>query len=328
MDLSLERIDAARDRIHPPFLDSPQFIDERLSAEHGREVVVKVETLNPIGSFKGRGTWLVAQELDPERTWVCATAGNFGQGLAYAARARGAHVQRVRRRRCAAVQGGAHAGARRQADVSDRAAAAARAYIDGDPERRVLVKDGLAPAIAEGAGTIGAELESAGPLDAALVQIGDGALISGVARWLKSRVPGIRVIGVCASGAPAMARSFEAGRAMAVRGNGTIAAALSITDPVPESLERVSALVDEIVLVDDEDLRSGLELDRRDPRSARRARWGRGRRRALPLPPAARGPPRRRAAHRSRHPRLSESEGPPPPSAAASLDRDGAPTCS
>ena len=45
---------------------------------------------------------------------------------------------------------------------------------------------------------------------------------------------------------------------MAVQGDGTIAAALSITDPVPESVERVRALVDEIVLVDDEDLRSAM----------------------------------------------------------------------
>ncbi len=88
MDLSIERIAAAVTRIDPAFLRSPQFVDERLSASLGCEVVVKVETLNPIGSFKGRGTWLLAQELDPTSTWVCATAGNFGQGLAYAARPR------------------------------------------------------------------------------------------------------------------------------------------------------------------------------------------------------------------------------------------------
>ena len=86
------------------------------------------------------------------------------------------------------------------------------------------------------------------------MQIGDGALISGVARWLKARQPETRVVGVCASGAPAMARSFEAGHPLTVEGAGTIAAALAISDPVPESLARISALVDEIVLVDDDDL--------------------------------------------------------------------------
>src|SRR5262249_60524816 len=90
---SAARIEAAVDHIDPVFLNSPQFVDEQLSAELGREVVVKVETLNPIGSFKGRGTTLLARELDPEQIWVCSTAGNFGQGLASAARKRKATFQ-------------------------------------------------------------------------------------------------------------------------------------------------------------------------------------------------------------------------------------------
>jgi threonine dehydratase len=259
MDLSLERIEAAGERIHPAFQGTPQFVDERLSLELGREVVVKVETLNPIGSFKGRGTWLFAQELDPERTWVCATAGNFGQGLAYAARAHDARVHvfasaaaprgKVERMRAL--------GAR--VEVSERSGAAAREYAAAAPDQRILVRDGLDPAIAEGAGTIAVELDSAAPIDTALVQIGDGALISGVARWLKARHPRTRVVGVCASGAPAMARSFDAGRPVTVEGAGTIAAALAISEPVPESLARITALVDEIVLVDDDDLRSSID---------------------------------------------------------------------
>ncbi|MCD6015572.1 MAG: threonine dehydratase [Solirubrobacterales bacterium] len=259
MDLSLERIEAAAEKIDPVFLDSPQFIDERLSAEFGREVLVKVETLNPIGSFKGRGTWLLAQELDPKRTWVCATAGNFGQGLAYAARARGARVQvfasadappaKLERMRAL--------GAR--VEVRERPGSAAREHAS-ESDERVLVVDGKDPSIAEGAATIGVELGSAGPIDTAVVQIGDGALISGVARWLKSRDPRTRIVGVCASGAPAMARSFAAGRAISVEGAGTIAAALAINDPVPESLARVTELVDVIVLVDDDELRSSIEL--------------------------------------------------------------------
>ncbi len=260
MDLSLERIAAAGERIHPAFLRTPQFVDERLSAQLGREVVVKVETLNPIGSFKGRGTWLLAEQLDRERKWVCATAGNFGQGLAYAARANGAgvHVFASAAAPPGKVERMRALGAR--VEVSERSEAAAREYAAAAPDQRILVKDGLDPAIAEGAGTIAVELEAAGRIDTALVQIGDGALISGVARWLKAHHPQTRVVGVCASGAPAMARSFEAGHPLAVEGAGTIAAALAISDPVPESLARISALVDEIVLVDDDDLRSSIDL--------------------------------------------------------------------
>ena len=259
MDLSLERIEAAAAEIDPIFLNTPQFVDERLSAALGREVLVKVETLNPIGSFKGRGTWLLAQGLDPASTWVCATAGNFGQGLAYAARARGArvHVFASADAPPAKLDRMRALGAR--VEVSKASESVAREYA-AESDERILVVDGLDPAIAEGAGTIGVELESAAPVDAAVVQIGDGALISGVARWLKSIRPRTRVVGVCASGAPAMARSFAAGRPVPTEGTGTIAAALSITDPVPESLARILALVDEVVMVDDDHLRDAIGL--------------------------------------------------------------------
>jgi threonine dehydratase len=144
-------------------------------------------------------------------------------------------------------------------EVSHDSESDARAYAAASAGR-TLVVDGLDPAIAEGAGTIGLELDSAGAIDTAVVQVGDGALISGVARWLKSRQPGVRVVGVCASGSPAMAKSFAAGRPVSLRGEGTIATALAITDPVPESLARIRALVDEILLVDDDDLRAGMDL--------------------------------------------------------------------
>lgn len=258
VDLSLERIEAAGRLIDPVFLDTPQYVDEGLSAELGREVVVKVETLNPIGSFKGRGTWLLGRLLDPASTWVCATAGNFGQGLAYAARARGATVRAFVSPQ---VPAGKVARLRRlgaQVQVDPRPWPAARAHAAG--EGRVLVVDGLEPATAEGAGTIGVELEAAGPLDAAVIQLGDGALISGIARWLKARAPQTRIIGVCPQGTPAMAQSFAAGRPVALEGTGTIATALAITDPIPESLARVRALVDEVLTIDDDDLRAAMKL--------------------------------------------------------------------
>jgi threonine dehydratase len=57
-----------------------------------------------------------------------------------------------------------------------------------------------------------------------------------------------------------MARSFAAGHAISFEGEGTIATALAITDPVPASVARVTALVDDIVLVDDDDLRTAMGM--------------------------------------------------------------------
>lgn len=257
--LSLARIAAAVYRIDPIFLRTPQFRDEGLSAALGRDVVVKVETLNPIGSFKGRGTWLLAQELDPACTWVCATAGNFGQGLAYAARARHATVHAFVSPKVPLMKVGRMRALGTRVETSEQPGPAAREYAAAG-EDRVLVVDGLRPEMAEGAGTIGLELHEVGPFDLAVLQIGDGALVSGVARWLKATTPTTRIVGVCASGAPAMARSFAAGRPIATAGTDTIASALAITEPVPASLTRVLALVDDIVLVDDDDLRSAERL--------------------------------------------------------------------
>ncbi len=253
MDLSLERIQRASTEIDPVFLGTPQFVDERLSATLGREILVKVETVNPIGSFKGRGAWTLAQRLDPERTWVCSTAGNFGQGVAYAARAHGARTRIFVTSRApqAKVERMRALGA--QVEVCGRPEEAARSH-DRANDDCLLIVDGLHPEVAEGAGTIGVELATAGRIDTAVVQIGDGALISGVARWLKERRPGVRIVGVCAEGAPAMAHSFAAGRPVPADGSGTIAAPLAIVKPVPESLARVTELVDDIVLVSDDDM--------------------------------------------------------------------------
>ena len=258
-DLLPERIEAAVAEIPAVFQRTPQFVAERLSLEFGRRAVVKVETLNPIGSFKGRGTSLLTRKLDPACEWVCSTAGNFGQGVAFAGRERGAKVQVYV---SPAVPGGKVASMRRlgaTVDVCDRPTEVAREYA-GETGERQLVVDGLDPAMAEGAGTIGLELAAAGPFDAAVVQLGDGALISGVACSLKSASRQTRVIGVCASGSPAMARSFAAGRPISDPGTGTIATAIAIEEPVPESFARVTALVDDVVLVDDDELRAAMTL--------------------------------------------------------------------
>ena len=86
---SLQRIAQAATIIDPVFLNSPQYLAESLGQRFGCRLVVKVETLNPIRSFKGRGADYRVASLEGRPHLVCATAGNFGQGMAYAARKRG-----------------------------------------------------------------------------------------------------------------------------------------------------------------------------------------------------------------------------------------------
>src|SRR5271165_519241 len=86
---SAEGIAAAARVIDPVFLNSP-LIEQALANEAlGCRLFAKVETLNPIRSFKGRGAEYLMANLHGDAPVVCASAGNFRQGLAYAARTRG-----------------------------------------------------------------------------------------------------------------------------------------------------------------------------------------------------------------------------------------------
>jgi threonine dehydratase len=264
MDLSLERIEEAARVIDPSLLNTPQFSDPLLSEALGRETVVKMENVSPIGSFKGRGAdyFVGGLERRDERL-VTATAGNWGIGLAYAGRRHGhgveifagasAHAGKLRRMRAlganvTAVDGG-----------PDAVHAAARDLADRESGCR-LVSDGEPAAVAEGHGTIGLELLRMGTLDTVVVQVGDGALISGIARWLKAQSPNTHVVGVCASGAPAMKLSIDADRPIRSDPPTTIAGGLAISEPIASSFEQLRALVDDVVLVDDDDIRVAMAL--------------------------------------------------------------------
>src|SRR5712692_4603158 len=85
--ISVDRIEEAATVIDPAFLNTPQFACEPLSDRLGVTVVLKVECVNPIRSFKGRGADYLLHRLGPRPDGlVCASAGNFGQGMAFAAR--------------------------------------------------------------------------------------------------------------------------------------------------------------------------------------------------------------------------------------------------
>ena len=261
--LSLQHIVAASAAIDPAFRDTPQYEAETLHAQLGCRLVVKVETLNPIRSFKARGAQFLVSQMSGSPHLVCATAGNFGQGMAYAARRRGwpitifvganANPMKVDRMR----QLGAMV--RQGSDDPDELHAEAEAFARMNGFH--LVQDGREAAIAEGAGTIAVELlKWPKCFDDIVVPLGDGALLGGMARWVKAQCPTTRVIGVCATASPAMERSWRSKKVVSAPCDGTIAAGIRVGTPFEEAVTDLADLIDDVLLVPDSSLITAMRL--------------------------------------------------------------------
>jgi threonine dehydratase len=265
--LSVERIQQATGVIDSVFLNSPQFRAEPLEQQLDCRLVVKVETLNPIRSFKGRGAEYLMATLSGLPHLVCATAGNFGQGMAFAARKRGlpltifasvtANPLKVERMRAFGAE------VRLVGEDFKTAHSAAKGFATETGAQ--LIEDGRIPAISEGAGTIGLELlRWPEPFDAILVPLGDGALLAGVARWVKAHRPATKLIGICASGAPAMERSWRARNAQELGQTETIADGIAVQSPYPEAVDDIIGLADDILLVEDRALITAMQMAHRE----------------------------------------------------------------
>jgi peptide deformylase len=267
--LSLARIREAAPRIDPVFLNSPQFVSQPLSKELGCTLTLKVEINNPVRSFKGRGADFFVGRLEEAKLLVCASAGNFGLALAYACRkrdipltvyaARSANRLQVERIRALGAQ------VRLDGEDFDAAKEIARAASAASGAR--MVEDGAIPEISEGAGTIGVELLAGGDaFDAVLVPLGNGALLNGIARWIKAASPATRVIGVCSRGAPAMAESFRngpGGRVISHARVDSIADGIAVRVPIREAVDDMHGVIDDVLLVDDRSLVEGIKLTHR-----------------------------------------------------------------
>jgi threonine dehydratase len=272
--LALEQIQRARAAIDPVFLQTPQFVHEGLSARTGVPVIVKVESVNPIRSFKGRGTWLAVQGLaeerriGPQRPVVVASAGNFGQGVAYAARAIGVRavvfvsrhanrgkVARMRALGATVIEGGEDFDDARVGSELYAAEHDAELLVDGDDIR-----------IATGAATMALEVTDAvdaGVLPApaiALIPVGNGSLINGVASGLRARAADCRVIGVQAEAAPAMTLSWRAGRPIDTPSAATYADGIGSRIAIPAAVALMAGRVDDMVLLSEAALHAAQDL--------------------------------------------------------------------
>ncbi|MGD0198537.1 MAG: pyridoxal-phosphate dependent enzyme [Solirubrobacteraceae bacterium] len=263
--LRLDRVRAAVGEIDPLFLDTPALLCAPLGRALGCLVTLKVETLNPVRSFKGRGTETaaaMAREQGAARM-VCASAGNLGQALAYSGRRRGMEVTVVAARTAnpLKLRQISAFGADLQLDGEDiedaRLVAREIAAMDG----AYLLEDSLDLATCEGAATIGLELIRDDPgLDIVLVAVGGGAMASGIGYAVRSLAEHVEVIGVQPCGAPAMALSWRQATVVETDRIETIADGVAGRCPIPEVLDDLLVVLDDVVLVREESIKAGMRL--------------------------------------------------------------------
>lgn len=250
-------------QIDPVFLNSPTLTHHTLDDALGCHVIAKVETANPIGSFKGRGTELFcATALNAAETIVCASAGNFGQGLARAATRRGSpcHVFAAMTANPIKIDAMRRFGAivHLVGKDFDEAKSAARIYASEHAIR--FVEDGVEPAIAEGAGTIALELAAARRFETVLVPLGNGALLAGVGTALRHMTPHVEIIAVVAAAAPAMKLSLDTGQAVETESADTIADGIAVRVPIASALTHLRSCCDAVIAVSEDHIFKAMQL--------------------------------------------------------------------
>ncbi|GAB2538258.1 threonine ammonia-lyase, biosynthetic [Rhodanobacter koreensis] len=197
-----------------------------LSARLGQQVLLKREDQQPVFSFKLRGAYNRMVQLDTAqraRGVIAASAGNHAQGVALAAAKLGIHATIVMPITAPQVKvdavrrfGGAMVEIVLSGDsYSDAQAAAAQLQVERGASFVHPFDD---PAVIAGQGTVALEIlhQHPAPLQAVFVPVGGGGLLAGVAACIKALRPEVKVIGVQADDADAMARSLEAGERVAL----------------------------------------------------------------------------------------------------------------
>jgi threonine dehydratase len=258
--VTAQEVLAARDRIRPVVLKTPTIASPPLSRIAGSRVSLKIESVQPTGSFKVRGAASKILSLDDDerdRGVVTASTGNHGRAVAYVGATLGTQVavcvsDRVPAGKlahldalgCRVVVGG---------DSQDAAMEAASGLTES--EGMTLVHPFDDREVIAGQGTIGFELAEQVPdLSHVLVPLSGGGLISGIAVALKDRLPEVKVIGVSMAEGAVMAASLQKGQPVEMAEATTLADSLQggIGLDNRHTFSLVHDLVDEIVLVSEE----------------------------------------------------------------------------
>ena len=262
--ITLKDIELAHKRVSKVVSKTPFSYAPKLSKTSGYEVYLKKENLQNTGSFKLRGAFNKIASLDSSeraKGVVAASAGNHAQGVALASEYFGipATIVMPETTPLTKIDGVKSYGAEVVLSGMNYDEAYAYAVEYAKQHDRFFVHPFADEQVIAGQGTIALEIfDKCEKPDAILVPVGGGGLISGIAVAVKAICPETKVIGVAASGAPAMKLSFDAKKPIDTTSVRTIADGIAVRDTSPVTLEYILKFVDNIVLVDDEEIANAI----------------------------------------------------------------------
>ena len=267
-----DKVLEARQRLQGVIAHTPLSYAPVLSQLSLSEIYLKKENLQLTGAFKIRGAFnKIASLVESSKTEsykagqiqgvIAASAGNHAQGVAYSARHFGIQSVIVMPEATPLLK------------VSATKALGAEVVLCGDnydeaferalqiaKERDLVFIHPFADELViAGQGSIGLEiLEEKDDIDVVVVPIGGGGLLGGIGSVIKTLKPSVRVIGVVASGADAMKRSFVSGKIERVESVRSIADGIAVRDVNADNFALLQQCVDEIVSVDDEEIANAI----------------------------------------------------------------------
>ena len=258
--------DILKSRVYDVARETPLDLAPRLSRRLSNEVLLKREDLQPVFSFKLRGAYNKIAHLREEewaRGIITASAGNHSQGVAFSARKLGLKATIVMPQTTPQIKVDAVRAMGAMVELSGDS------YADAKTRCDALVKEtGLTfihpfddPLVIAGQGTIGAEIlrHSQDRLSAVFVPIGGGGLIAGIAGYIKSLRPDVKVIGVEPYESDAMFQSIQAGRRVRLDHVGIFADGVAVREVGELTFPIVQKTVDEIVRVSNDEICAAIK---------------------------------------------------------------------
>ena len=261
-NLDINEIYNARNVLSGVLRKTPLIWSRRLNTE--ANVYIKPENMQYTGSFKLRGAYYkISQLTDEEKAHgvIACSAGNHAQGVAFGASHNG--IKALICLPAGAPISKVEATKGYGADVCLVPGVYDDAYMKAiqlrDEMGYTFVHPFDDPKVIAGQGTIGLEiLDELPDVEAVIVPIGGGGLISGVAFAIKSLRPDIKVYGVQSSGAPSMATSLQEGKIQHLSAVSTIADGIAVKEPGINTFEMCNRYVDEVVTVSDDEIAAAI----------------------------------------------------------------------